>query len=178
MDTKRGLDAKRVANEDIQLKSDADEEFSELTKKLKMTSNEFNFDWLWNCLSHVAISLTCVAIYHVCYVQPAHEQKLPVTVDYAALSNAKLAELAEQVRLSNGENSITAQDLEYFIAQAKSEIASQSQDSVVYVSGAIASEAHDITEFVAKALGVDLNKKIAMSLPHMADKLLGQQTAD
>ncbi len=154
--------------------NDAEKEFDELVEELKKPSSGFNFDWMWNFLSHAAISVTCLAVYHAYYIEPMHEEKIPVTVDYAALSNAKLADLAEKVRLSDGETLVTAKDLEDFIAKAKYEILTQSEGAVVYVSGAVASESHDITIPVAKALGIDLNKKIEMSLPNMADEMLNQ----
>lgn len=92
-----------------------------------------------------------------------------LTVDYRRLSDAKLGQLAERALAGQ---STSVKELEEFINDLQSNIFAVSQGRLVFTSGTVLnSSAHDLTEDVARQMGLDLTKGLETSLPGMADRI-------
>ncbi|CAK7027525.1 MAG: hypothetical protein DELT_02637 [Desulfovibrio sp.] len=94
-----------------------------------------------------------------------------VTVDFRRLSDAKLGQLAERAMAGQPTN---VAELEGFIQEFQANLYSVSKGRLVFTSGTVLnSGARDLTEELARVMGLDLAKGLEASLPGMANRIGG-----
>ncbi len=97
-----------------------------------------------------------------------------LTVDFRRLSDAKLGQLAERAMAGQP---TTVVELEEFIRDLQANIYDASRGRLVFTSGTILnSSAHDLTEDIARQMGLDLSKGLEASLPGLANRIGGTLT--
>lgn len=92
-----------------------------------------------------------------------------VAVDFRRLSDAKLGQLAERAMAGQPTN---VSELESFIQEFQANLYAVSKGRLVFTSGTVLnSSAQDLTEELARIMGLDLNKGLETSLPGMANRI-------
>lgn len=92
-----------------------------------------------------------------------------VSVDFRRLSDAKLGQLAERAMAGKPTN---VAELEAFIQELQANIYAASKGRPVFTSGTVLhTNVHDLTEEIAKTMGLDLSKGLEASLPGMANRI-------
>lgn len=93
-----------------------------------------------------------------------------VSVDYKALSEAKLATLTQQVMQGKP---VSTEDLQGFLVQLNGAVDKAARGRHVFMAGTLLTAQEDITDTVAVALGLDMSKSLIPNLTNMADKVGG-----
>lgn len=118
-------------------------------------------------LFSVFTCFVCLWGYHNYVLRPWEA----VTVDFRRLSDAKLGQLTERALAGQPTN---VAELEDFIRELQENIFYASRGRIVFTSGAVLnSSVHDLTEEVAREMGLDLSKGLETSLPGMASRIGG-----
>jgi hypothetical protein len=92
-----------------------------------------------------------------------------VSVDFRRLSDAKLGQLAERALAGQPTN---VAELEAFIRALQGNIYAASKGRPVFTSGTVLNaNARDLTEEIAKKMGLDLSKGLEAPLPGMANRI-------
>lgn len=91
-----------------------------------------------------------------------------VSVDFRRLSDAKLGQLAERAMAGKPTN---VAELEAFIQELQGNIYAASKGRPVFTSGTVLNTKGDLTEAIAKKMGLDLSKGLEASLPGMANRI-------
>lgn len=113
---------------------------------------------------HIMIGVGLLWLYHFHILRPWEV----ITVDFRRLSDAKLAQLAERTMAGTPTN---VAELETFLRDLNGHIDSAAGGKVVFVSGSIMNPQFDLTEGVARAMGLDLSKALENSLAGMASRV-------
>ena len=118
-------------------------------------------------LAIAAQILICAALlwlYHFHVLRPWEI----ITVDFQRLSNAKLAQLAERAMAGRPTN---VAELETFIRDVNGHIKAASGGKIVFISGSIMNPQYDLTESIARIMGLDLSKGFEASLAGVANRV-------
>jgi len=116
----------------------------------------------------IVVCCSCIAAYHHFYLRPSDI----LTVDFKALSDAKLAMIMEET-MRTGEP-VGKDDLEKFIAELQEEVRYQAEGRPVFVSGALFGTKTDMTQKLAALFEIDLTKNMETLMRNRLESLIPQ----
>lgn len=93
-----------------------------------------------------------------------------VSVDYKALSEAKLAALTQKVMQGQP---VSTEELQGFLVQLNGAVDDAAQGRLVFMAGTLLNAEEDITDAVAAFLGLDMSKSLIPNLSNMANSVDG-----
>lgn len=93
-----------------------------------------------------------------------------VSVDYKALSEAKLAALTQKVMQGQP---VSTEELQGFLVQLNTAVDEAAKGRLVFMAGTLLNAEEDITDAVAVSLGLDMSKSLIPNLSNMANSVDG-----